>query len=113
MRNASENLYVMTVFQPVMRWETIAVDKGCVTAAPQAGLVWWDTVSPFKPFGPVLALTFVLVVGALKALAEDRRRHVEDNYLNNSVTHVLHPDGAPPWLSAAAAAAAAFSLPRA
>mmetsp|Transcript_7573 Transcript_7573/g.22355 ORF Transcript_7573/g.22355 Transcript_7573/m.22355 type:complete len:1298 (+) Transcript_7573:304-4197(+) len=59
----------------------------------QACLVWWGTVSPFKPFGPVLALVFVLVVGALKALAEDRRRHIEDNHLNNSITHVLHPDG--------------------
>ena len=52
-------------------------------------------MSPFKPFGPVLALCFVLVVGALKAIAEDRRRHVEDNHLNNSTAHVLNPDGEP------------------
>ncbi len=60
----------------------------------QASLVWWSTVSPFKPFGPVLALCFVLIVGALKAIAEDRRRHVEDNHLNNSTAHVLNADGA-------------------
>lgn len=55
--------------------------------------MYWSTVSPFRPFGPTLALVFVLVVGALKAIAEDKRRHVEDNKLNNSVAHVLNPDG--------------------
>lgn len=68
--------------------------------------MWWGTVSPFKPFGPVLALCFVLVVGALKAIAEDRRRHIEDNHLNNSTAHVLNPDGEPQlWLANTAAGA--------
>jgi phospholipid-transporting ATPase len=69
---------------------------GCTphpTPQPQACLVYWSVVSPFKPFGPTLALVFVLLVGALKAIAEDKRRHVEDNKLNNSVAHVLNPDG--------------------
>ena len=55
--------------------------------------MYWSVVSPFRPFGPTLALVFVLLVGALKAIAEDKRRHVEDNKLNNSTAHVLHADG--------------------
>lgn len=50
-------------------------------------------MSPFKPFGPVLALSFVLIVGAIKAITEDHRRHVEDRSLNNSIAHVLQDDG--------------------
>jgi phospholipid-transporting ATPase len=61
--------------------------------SPQACLVYWSVVSPFKPFGPTLALVFVLLVAALKAIAEDRRRHIEDSKLNNSTAHVLNPDG--------------------
>ena len=55
--------------------------------------MYWSVVSPFRPFGPTLALVFVLLVGALKAIAEDKRRHVEDSKLNNSTAHVLHADG--------------------
>ena len=62
--------------------------------------MYWSVVSPFKPFGPTLALVFVLLVGALKAIAEDKRRHVEDNKLNNSTAHVLNDDGGTPafWI---------------
>ena len=55
--------------------------------------MYWSVVSPFKPFGPTLALVFVILVAALKAIAEDKRRHVEDSKLNNSTAHVLNPDG--------------------
>ena len=51
-------------------------------------------MSPFKPYGPLIALIFVVGVAALKAIIEDRKRHQEDAHLNNSVAHVLESDGA-------------------
>jgi hypothetical protein len=51
-------------------------------------------VSPFKPYGPLIALIFVVGVAAIKAIIEDRKRHQEDAHLNNSVAHVMEPDGA-------------------
>lgn len=57
--------------------------------------MWWDAVSPFKPYGPLIALIFVVGVAAIKAIFEDRKRHQEDDLLNNSIAHVLQPDGAP------------------
>lgn len=36
----------------------------------QAGLAYWDEVSPFDPIGSTLALAFVLTVGAIKAALE-------------------------------------------
>lgn len=61
----------------------------------QACLVWWSAVSPFKPYGPLIALIFVVGVAAIKAAFEDRKRHNEDDLLNNSIAHVVQPDGAP------------------
>ncbi|BDA48078.1 probable phospholipid-transporting ATPase 7 [Coccomyxa sp. Obi] len=59
----------------------------------QAALAWWSTVSPFSPFGPTIALLFVLLVAAVKAAIEDKKRHREDRITNNSIAHVVNPDG--------------------
>lgn len=59
----------------------------------QAALAWWSTVSPFSPFGPTIALLFVLLVAAGKAIIEDKKRHREDRLTNNSIAHVVNPDG--------------------
>lgn len=59
----------------------------------QAALAWWSTVSPFSPFGPTIALLFVLLVAAVKAIIEDKKRHKEDRLTNNSVAHLVNPDG--------------------
>jgi hypothetical protein len=64
----------------------------------QAALAWWRTVSPFAPFGPTIALAFVLIVAAGKAIIEDRKRHREDRITNNSTAHLVNPDGAGPRL---------------
>ena len=61
----------------------------------QASLAWWAVVSPFTPYGPTIALVFVLLVAAAKAAAEDRKRHAEDKRTNNSIAHVVQADGAP------------------
>ena len=50
----------------------------------QAALAWWNTVSPFSPYGPTIALVFVLLVAAGKAIIEDKKRHKEDRITNNS-----------------------------
>jgi len=60
--------------------------------------VWWSVVSPFKPYGPLIALIFVVGVAAIKAIIEDRKRHQEDAHLNNSIAHVMEPDGADSWI---------------
>jgi hypothetical protein len=51
-------------------------------------------VSPFSPYGPTIALLFVLLVAAVKAIVEDKKRHREDRITNNSTAHVVQPDGA-------------------
>ena len=66
-----------------------------VPLPPQAALSWWSEVSPYSGWGSTLALLFVLVVAGIKALWEDRKRHQEDRETNNSVTHVMQPDGEP------------------
>ncbi len=53
-------------------------------------------MSPFTPYGPTIALCFVLLVAAGKAAAEDRKRHAEDRRTNNGVAHVVQADGAAP-----------------
>ncbi len=58
-------------------------------------MAWWAVVSPFTPYGPTIALVFVLLVAATKAAAEDRKRHAEDRRTNNSAAHVVQADGAP------------------
>ncbi len=60
----------------------------------QASLAWWAVVSPFTPYGPTIALCFVLLVAAGKAAAEDRKRHAEDRRTNNGMAHVVQADGA-------------------
>ena len=59
----------------------------------QAALAWWNTVSPFSPYGPTIALVFVLLVAAGKAIIEDKKRHKEDRITNNSTAHVVQKDG--------------------
>jgi len=59
----------------------------------QAALAWWSTVSPFSPYGPTIALVFVLLVAAGKAIIEDMKRHKEDRITNNSTAHVVQADG--------------------
>ena len=60
----------------------------------QACLAWWNVVSPFGGWGSSLALGFVLVVAAIKAIWEDAKRHQEDRRTNASVAHRYMPDGA-------------------
>ena len=60
----------------------------------QACLAWWNVVSPFGGWGSSLALAFVLVVAAIKAIWEDAKRHQEDRRTNASVAHRYMPDGA-------------------
>lgn len=59
----------------------------------QASLAWWRTVSPYGGIGSTMALAFVLTVGAVKAIWEDRKRHQEDARTNASVAHLLQADG--------------------
>ncbi|CAK0743492.1 hypothetical protein CVIRNUC_001474 [Coccomyxa viridis] len=59
----------------------------------QACLAWWNVVSPFGGWGSSLALGFVLVVAAIKAIWEDAKRHQEDRRTNASVAHRYMPDG--------------------
>jgi hypothetical protein len=56
-------------------------------------LAWWSTVSPYGGFGSTAALVFVLLVAAVKSIYEDVKRHHEDSETNNSIAHVLQPDG--------------------
>jgi hypothetical protein len=63
----------------------------------QACLSWWDVVSPLGGTGATMALVFVLGVSGVKAIAEDVKRHSEDRKINTSITHVLNPDGEPPF----------------
>lgn len=59
----------------------------------QAGLSWWSVVSPYSGIGATMALTFVLLVAAVKAIWEDVKRHREDENMNKSITHRLLADG--------------------
>ena len=57
-------------------------------------------MSPLGGWGSSLALGFVLVVAAIKAIWEDAKRHQEDGRTNASVAHRYMPDGtAPPEAS--------------
>ena len=50
-------------------------------------------MSPFGGFGSTAALAFVLIVAAVKAIFEDKKRHQEDHRTNKSTAHVVHGDG--------------------
>lgn len=50
-------------------------------------------MSPFGGFGSTAALAFVLIVAAVKAIFEDKKRHQEDHRTNKSTAHVVHADG--------------------
>ena len=71
----------------------------CVDFPLQACLAWWNVVSPFGGWGSTLALLFVLVVAAIKAVWEDFKRHQEDHNTNGSVAHRYMPDGTLPLTS--------------
>ena len=64
-------------------------------AGLQACLAWVEVVSPFGGWGSTLALLFVLIVAAIKAMFEDIKRHQEDRSTNGSTAHVVNADGAP------------------
>ena len=64
-------------------------------AIMQACLAWWNVVSPLGGWGSTLALAFVLIVAAIKAVWEDGKRHQEDGRTNSSVAHRYMPDGIP------------------
>lgn len=53
-------------------------------------------MSPFGGWGSTLALLFVLVVAAIKAIWEDLKRHQEDRSTNASIAHRVMPDGGHP-----------------
>lgn len=40
-----------------------------------------------------MALLFVLLVSGVKAVAEDLKRHNQDDITNNSPTTIIEPDG--------------------
>jgi hypothetical protein len=61
----------------------------------QACLVWWGEVSPFSPYGPTLALLFVLGAAAVKALVADAKRHADDRRTNGRTASVMTCGGAP------------------
>lgn len=44
-------------------------------------------------YGPTIAICFVLLVAAVKAIVEDKKRHDEDSKTNNSRAHVVLDDG--------------------
>lgn len=69
-----------------------------VSPCLQAGLSWWEVVSPFAGFGATSALIFVLAAAAVKAVIEDKKRQKEDHKTNNSSAVVMErgADGAPP-----------------
>jgi hypothetical protein len=58
----------------------------------QAGLSWWKEVSPFAGYGATMALAFVLLAAAVKAIVEDRKRHTEDRKTNNSTSLIMEKD---------------------
>jgi magnesium-transporting ATPase (P-type) len=55
----------------------------------QAVLSWIPVVSPFGGWGSTLALLFVLLVAAVKALFEDVKRHQQDRATNASRARVV------------------------
>jgi len=55
----------------------------------QAVLSWIPVVSPFGGWGSTLALLFVLLVAAVKALFEDVKRHQQDRATNASKARVV------------------------
>ncbi|GMH33103.1 hypothetical protein BSKO_00937 [Bryopsis sp. KO-2023] len=57
----------------------------------QAGLSWWDVVSPFGGLGATMALSFVLLMSGVKAIVEDVKRHIEDDKINKSLTKIVNP----------------------
>eukprot|EP01025_Chloroclados_australasicus_P031044 TRINITY_DN3132_c0_g4_i1.p1 TRINITY_DN3132_c0_g4~~TRINITY_DN3132_c0_g4_i1.p1 ORF type:complete len:1356 (-),score=176.40 TRINITY_DN3132_c0_g4_i1:580-4509(-) len=59
----------------------------------QACLSWWEEVSPFNGYGSTMALLFVLIVGAVKSIVEDIKRHAEDHTTNNSQAHSISSHG--------------------
>jgi len=59
----------------------------------QAALSWWDEISPFSGVGATMALLFVLLVSGVKAIAEDVKRHNQDDITNNSPTTLIEDDG--------------------
>lgn len=50
-------------------------------------------MSPFGGFGSTAALAFVLIVAAVKAIFEDKKRHQEDHRTNKSTAHVVSANG--------------------
>jgi hypothetical protein len=53
-------------------------------------LAAFPNISPFSPVGPIMALTFVVLVAAIKAIIEDIRRHKEDKRMNNNAAFVVN-----------------------
>lgn len=67
--------------------------RGYTYCVVQACLSWWSVVSPFSGYGSTAALAFVLIVAAIKATFEDKKRHQEDHRTNKSIAHVVQTDG--------------------
>ncbi len=54
-----------------------------------AVLVFIPEVSPVQPYGPVAALSFLVLVSAVREGVEDWRRHAEDRLVNSAACTVL------------------------
>ncbi|DBA65766.1 hypothetical protein WJX79_001197 [Trebouxia sp. C0005] len=84
--------YNLLTFFPIFLFEMFSRAAYLYFLA-QACLAWWNVVSPFGGFGSTAALAFVLIVAAVKAIFEDKKRHQEDHRTNKSTAHVVHADG--------------------
>eukprot|EP00210_Caulerpa_lentillifera_P006951 g6646.t1 len=86
----STSKYNLVTFLPIFLFEMFSRVAYLYFLA-QAALSFWSEISPFSPYGATLALLFVLFVSGVKAIAEDVRRHSQDNITNNSPTIVINP----------------------
>ena len=80
----STSKYTLITFLPIFLYEVFS-RAAYLYFLLQAGLTWWQEVSPFSPVGSNVALIFVVVVSGVKAVLEDFKRHREDAKVNNTI----------------------------
>eukprot|EP00210_Caulerpa_lentillifera_P001750 g1680.t1 len=91
----STSKYNIITFLPIFLFEMFSRVAYLYFLA-QAALSFWDEISPFSPIGATLALLFVLFVSGVKAIAEDIKRHNQDNITNNTDAVVINPQTGEP-----------------